>query len=647
MPTDFKVPENMQWAFKEGLGEAQDKRARQNYYEYITKQAAQEDFKNLYGNKAYAKAVGISLGDALIPYYSTARHWGELTTKDKIIYMAEDTGSVLLMLYGGKIPSAAGKILTGESKTINLASKAGEAGKILNAASSEYERALTTNVPKTEAGLVRMANKVDTARTASLKADRAFLSQIEKVNTVSIAGLKKIESNSGLKGLKNAVLDVQTASKAVDRAWQQVESMPFAIEDKPGNAISNRAYLKALENLQSKQAGLQSALDKAGSILKPRYTEKPAATEFKGFKAIWEKADPKITQHKQEILTDLQRWLDRTKASETGQVQGKTPVIEATKPLEVKPENKLTLRPEYKEPKPEGRAKVKTPKVAETEMRPFIPTKGAGKVSARRENIPTEAYGRMTYEQIRRLYGETELADVRSQSLDKALQWLKSNTGIKEWQQIRDQIDIMARQGVNPANQTQLQNMVKTALKNKEALKEEAAPRVKEVTQALNKVAVKVAVKIQVPTRINRKPGDKLRLPLRLHGGDSDATKRKFIEESEASVTYRRGELDGKGVWHTWAFNEGKPTRVIVVGPAPAGAELATGPRSAYRTAQRLGKGAFKHNLFEDTGAVDTRITSASGKPVISFQRDPSISQRPPRLSPKMPRLSARVPKLR
>jgi hypothetical protein len=144
-----------------------------------------------------------------------------------------------------------------------------------------------------------------------------------------------------------------------------------------------------------------------------------------------------------------------------------------------------------------------------------------------------------------------------------------------------------------------------------------------------------------------------------LHGGVSDKKKRDYIEKSDFSVVYKRGQLgvDKKDVWHTWALKDDKWNRVIVMGDAPQGARVVDGPMSAYKTIQQLGKGKLpKAELFEDTGAVDTRISLGGKTPRIAFERDASIkptgersaplSEKAPRLSYYSPRISQRAPRI-
>lgn len=121
----------------------------------------------------------------------------------------------------------------------------------------------------------------------------------------------------------------------------------------------------------------------------------------------------------------------------------------------------------------------------------------------------------------------------------------------------------------------------------------------------------------------------------------TDEEKRKYIQAADAAIAYRRGELNNRSVWHTWALHGNRWQRVIIMGDAPQGAEVSTGVRSAYKTIQRLGKGKLPpKGLFEDTGAVDTRIMPSDGaKPHISFHQDRGISRKAPRISPRMRKL--------
>ena len=628
---------------------------------------AQDAYKKQFGGGiTFATEVGMTGAENLVPFVGTARYWGDMTVKDKVISLGVDTASVVLMLWGGRVIGAAGKQLSGETKLIKMAARAGDTGRALEAARVDYESVLTSKIrPKTQAGLVELSNKVESARIAAKTAHKEFLSQLEKANAVSSSSLKKIEAKSGLTGFSSAIQDIGAATKNVLKAWKAVDKKPISIENTPKAIEANKASLKALDNLQVNQVKLETALDKANSVLKPRYSGTPPAAEFKGFKATWEKADPKIIQHQQKILDDMQKWVDTTAAkTKPGNIVTagkKAPVIEATKPMEVKATAKLKLTAEYAEVKPKTKLKTKTPVV--TREKPAIFTKG--KYAPKESAIPSEAYGRMTREQIARQYGTENLniEAVRSRTIEESLIANKLFTTVKssEWQQIRELVETGNKAAVKAETKAQIASMTATETQTKvnEAVKEavQQATQTRTATQpaTLTKAMVKTITNTILKTRVEKLQKKIIRIPLpRGGGGGTDKEKRKAIKESLGAITYRRGELGGKDVFHTWAVDRnGEMSRVITLGPPPAGATVHTGKGSTITTLKKIrGKILPNVTIHEDTGASDTIITSSNSNLSIANvgnvigDRTPPISQRPPRISPRMPRISPRMPRI-
>lgn len=130
-------------------------------------------------------------------------------------------------------------------------------------------------------------------------------------------------------------------------------------------------------------------------------------------------------------------------------------------------------------------------------------------------------------------------------------------------------------------------------------------------------------------------------------GGDSpDKRKRQAIKESLGAVTYRRGELNGKDVWHVFYVDKGgNPQRAIIVGPAPEGATVSTGRGSASATLKRIrGKRVPNFRFVEDTGASDTIVSASGGKITITFTGDITgkgikISKQSGRITPRWKQL--------
>ncbi|MFA5389538.1 MAG: hypothetical protein WC312_07325 [Candidatus Omnitrophota bacterium] len=226
--------------------------------------------------------------------------------------------------------------------------------------------------------------------------------------------------------------------------------------------------------------------------------------------------------------------------------------------------------------------------------------------------------------------------------------------------ELQDMLQMLALRGMKTKQSTATAQAVQTQTKTQtktETLKEteveteleDELARAREIARPAELTRT-AELTMEFPPRIPKIP--------KLPKGASDKQKRDFVKKSDAAITYRRGALgqDKKSVWRTWALRKGKWERVIIIGAAPEGAKIVDGPRSAYNTIQQLGKGEFpKAELFEDTGAVDTRITIGGKKPSISFEKDWGVkkkkkdmddiergllSQRERRISPRESRIT-------
>lgn len=561
---------------------------------------ANKAYKDKYGSMA--KETALTGAENLIPFVATARYWGEMSTKQKVVALSIDTASTLLILYGPKLLKIAGRTITGESQLVKLASKSGAAGKALQTATRDYESVLTSKLPKTQAGLVDMANKVEKARIASVKADKAFLNKLETVGSVTKKELKKIETKSGIKGFKQAVTDVSKAQKELTKAVKQVEKNPVSM------AKDNTAALKALDNLAQKQAKLQTALDNAGSVLKPRYTESPPAPEFKGFKTTWEKSNPKLVKREQDILDDMQKWVDETRAG-AGGTKGKASkpaVIEATKPVKIKATAKLKLTPEYAEAKPGVKPKVKVPAVTKT--KPAVFPRGKTAVTTKTESVPSEAYGRMTREQIIRQYGVDTADTIQYQA--RSIQ--DSLVGSK----LLSKLNPAQREGIESAIKSSVtagilsKTTEATDLQAKEAIKSALKPATKLLTatqvKTLTSTVTKQVEKIKLPT----KPiGGAFKTPIKLPGGRGTDEKEKewTPEDVKSAIAWRDGF-----VVHAIKspYRRGIDEKSYNVNNLPAGMVVMTnykGQGSQSRTAKVTGK--FPNKLTVDVGNQDVVIT--------------------------------------
>lgn len=199
--------------------------------------------------------------------------------------------------------------------------------------------------------------------------------------------------------------------------------------------------------------------------------------------------------------------------------------------------------------------------------------------------------------------------------------------------------------------------LTKTKVKERvdEAIRERIREEVRIEPQPMPKPAMKTSTKVAVKTKYPTPPKTpKKTKKLLLPQDQSNKKKRKAIKKSLGAITYKRGELHGKGVWHTYHVDkEGILNRSVVLGPPPEGAYNATGKGSAKITLKKIrGKKLPNFQAIVDTGAVDDIITATSGKLTLTHVPDrisggqaqitggmPRISQGKGRITPRMPKL--------
>lgn len=221
----------------------------------------------------------ISLEGFLIPGVETAAHWSYLSTPEKVFAVTTDVVMVATILWGGKILTGAARKLglTSIAKVEKLAVKAGKAGKDLEKATAQALKNAGKTGTIAETKQFILNNTVETAQRASMKADTAFLNKLETLDRISPKDLKLLEKQSGIKGLSQSIRDVSTASKDVKVAWKYADKSKFYTAPKNAAQLeANNRHLFRLAELQDAKVRLDLALERAGSTLKPRYSQQIA-----------------------------------------------------------------------------------------------------------------------------------------------------------------------------------------------------------------------------------------------------------------------------------------------------------------------------------------------------------------------------------
>ena len=240
------------------------------------------------------------------------------------------------------------------------------------------------------------------------------------------------------------------------------------------------------------------------------------------------------------------------------------------------------------------------------------------KKGAEEEAIPREAWGRMTFAQIARLYGTNE------DNIVKAFSKLR----ISERGEIFQEID----------NSTQLNPKQKALEREKLApfIKPQVRPQPQTKSRTQTKAQPKVLTETKVATKTKTMPKEKEKLKTRpakikhpFEEQPSDKQARQLLAE-RGGLAWPQGELNGQKVWHIVVKPYSQPTHKIVMGKKPEGAQLFPGPREAYKSIVQLyGKGPDRPTRLEG-GAIDPIVSTVGGKTSIAFVKDRQY-HRPPR----------------
>jgi len=592
------------------------------------------------------KELPIELADLVVPGLYVARNWTTLETKDKVINIGIDVAAILLSLGLFKLTGAAVRTLSGTTKTMKIAAKAGKVGRQLDDATKTF--AQVQKVSKLKVGSrtwVKHTNKIERLQRQSMKADRLFLEQLERLQSISPRHLAKLEQLSGLKGIKGSIQDITKAQRQLSKAWSRVNKLKFNPKAKtPKEIAANNRYLKALAKAEKAQVNLQGALQKAGSILKPRYSYPPSPAEFKGYGIELAKGEPspKIDASNPDTFKAIESWLARSRETQrTGAEPWVAQTKVAIKPkLEPKGKHRLITKAIYREAKAKPSPKPAVPKVKASV---FPGIKAVKKVTTRKpaKALPLEALGRMTAAQIAKYYGspEREVIDAIANTTIKQLEQAKTidKLSATEQQQIKTivnqsirAIDKAGEEG-RPYKVTELitsPSPIEIAL-IKDVVEEQAKQHIKPVaaveaiTEAIvttvTEIPVKDIPKLKLPAP--RTP----RIPLKIPQ-PTDRDKRRLISKSKGAITFKMGQVGKRDVWYTYMSPYEKPEdKLIVVGRSPVGALVVRGPGSAIRTAQLLYGKTIRRKIMDDVGFMDAIMEPISDKKGIklSFKPDP------------------------
>ncbi len=226
MPADLVIPKKQQFIWKTDEG----------YWEYITKQEAQANYKKEYGTGTYAKEAGIAMGTALL---SPVRVLEPTITKEQIGGGEWTMAGVQLALLGSPLiikGASAGWARFGRIGT-NL-TKLEESAQALGTAEKELA---TINKLTTGAALEspEVAARTQAAIQSAKVARTQFHETFNNLQTVSQNELIRVERLSGVKGLRTQFNTLSNNYSTLDSALAKLENQK----------VGTTGYSKALNDV--------------------------------------------------------------------------------------------------------------------------------------------------------------------------------------------------------------------------------------------------------------------------------------------------------------------------------------------------------------------------------------------------------------
>ncbi len=614
-----------------------------------------------------AKELG-EIGIGLIPGVGTVYYWNRMSTPFKVASVAMD---ILFLGSAFRVPIASAArgaeasvaritpkaFRTEFMKSAIIASDSGRTSKELTSATRAL-KSLPSEALATPKGITALT-RFEVATRKSISADLKFVDRLSGLDKVDTVDLAKFEKYSAMKGLKKAVINVSKAKAEFETALKKVDSAPTT--------------MKKIENIQvlaKKRDELFKRLDKFNDVVTPRSQQmrvpSPETTtwtqggaEGTGF-YIAEIRDSNLFDDIDGFLKgkppkdkgklspeEYERNYKAMQESWKKEQPYERKVATATKESKI---SEIKFKPEVKRGEPksvtmpkEAGIPAKAPKIAkEPSVFPGITPKVRVTTHTETKTLDAEAFGRMTPEKIREIFGDeiqidaystTPLPSVRQEP--KGKEWLSPSEAVKQSQRIavdsyaqsvtKDAADLRS----SLANQNVPRSQINMAVKNLVVTQTETIVNQKLKTEVVKKIKQELRTDIRIPVRIPLKLKTPiLRIPLPTPSMKRDKEVRRLIKERGATV-WPQGELTGGKIWHVVLepYNEG--THFVLVGKQPEGAKLFPGPKEAYRNIVQVSGRPPQQPVKLEGGAIDPIISStAGGKVRISFVADKDVKEK-------------------
>lgn len=587
------------------------------------------------------KRAGIWGTEAIVPYVYTARHWSNMSATERGLNLALDTLVAAPLVKSAPRAIRAIKNVKVTTKTmqesrfvLGVAKQTGQARNDLRrsiTALESFERTgyvkAPTAIPTSKLHTILITN-MERASVKSAQADAKFADLFGRMKAINPKALRIMERRSGFIGLEQSVNEISAQNQRIKALWQEADK---AAKTHGIGSEEHRIYMKAL---QYRYGELDKALIRHAEIMSPKsrkgidVADLMPKQEISGYKIRlkiaernkplggWEPRKPHKPKGKAMPTEEYKYGEPQTAKAAQEAPKQKTKVETADEQARLWEQEFEPVYTEGKEAKAAREAaeeaeaaKKRAPKVEEPAPRrkwglsPLskeeLAQAGARSVP---QSIPSEAWGRMTPEQMAREYGNAD--DVIEDAIGKPIDQAKGKDDLKTASEINakfeaglaSQLTFALDRFAKAYNRTGNERQAKEEAKNATRIQFKTKPENK--TQIETKIETKIATDIdRIITRIE--PPRKWPLP----------------SEEEWVITKVKGMPDKAGVL---SWDDG--THRIKLAPPFIEGEAANVDYDLLKRPRR-GKGSQEQTLKVTGGGAPRMIELSRGFDLLQITR--------------------------
>jgi hypothetical protein len=581
----------------------------------------------------------IQYAQMTVPVVGTATNWDSLTTTQKVASVVMDLAFIGMLASGIKSSPKASKVAPKATLTevkmpsppdvkasIKIADNAGKAWNTL-----EKE---TTKLNKVEFGTVEhsiAADKAQKAIQSSVVADNKLINQLQQLNNITPSELTTLEKTSGIKGLKQAILDVSEASNNLDNSWKQVADVNYKY------GVDSIEHTQVLNDVVKAQYKLDKAINNYGEKASVRYTFNEPQFIYDGTE--WKLKPFKISESPSPLEPSKPQYKivkEMAFDPETGKTITRQKVVKVAPERKTMVQQKMGLleqeeKPVYKEVTKIKEGQKKSPKVVServtkvkvspktqpiiktgAKVSPFVIPRTSAKGIVSIEPVSNETY----YTRQAREAGTESIVNAVGQPLPSIVS-VSIPSKISEPNLYHNSLVALhdaTREAIKVFNDNKTSGMTDTALK--QLISEKVDTKTKTITDT----NVKTVVDTNIKTIINKlietrtiKTPKKIILPL----PDGKPSIELTLEQHKGIIAWKQG------IMYILKYPPYTAKQTVYTRSPVSGVPYLTGERSAYESIISKG-GKLPKRIEMDMGFQDVVIktTSPDSKPTLSFHRD-------------------------